>query len=288
MSIETFNSVLDKFRKEALSERDKGFKFEKLMQSYLKTTSLYTNLFKEVWMWNEFPSRAEFGKNDVGIDLVALTYDDEFWAIQCKCYQANTYIDKKEVDSFLSTSGKYFTNSETSEQVSFSNRLWISTTNNWSDNAEKALHNQNPPVSRLSLTDLESDEVDWLKLEKGIFGVNARVEPKKPFDHQIEALKKSHDYLQTRDRGKLIMACGTGKTFTSLKLAEQETNNKGLILFLVPSIALLGQTLREWSAQASEPINAICICSDGKVSQQKNKNEDDETFSVVNLALPAS
>lgn len=288
MSIETFNSVLDKFRKEALSERDKGFKFEKLIQSYLKTTSLYTNLFKEIWMWNEFPSRAEFGKNDVGIDLVALTYDDEFWAIQCKCYQANTYIDKKEVDSFLSTSGKYFTNSETSEQVSFSNRLWISTTNNWSDNAEKALHNQNPPVSRLSLTDLESDEVDWLKLEKGIFGVNARVEPKKPFDHQIEALKKSHDYLQTRDRGKLIMACGTGKTFTSLKLAEQETNNKGLILFLVPSIALLGQTLREWSAQASEPINAICICSDGKVSQQKNKNEDDETFSVVNLALPAS
>lgn len=287
MSIETFNSVLDKFRKEALSERDKGFKFEKLMQSYLRTTSLYTNLFKEVWMWNEFPSRAEFGKNDVGIDLVALTYDDEFWAIQCKCYQANTYIDKKEVDSFLSTSGKHFTNTETAEHTSFSNRLWISTTNNWSQTAENTLHNQNPPVSRLSLTDLESDEVDWLKLEKGIFGDSARVEPKKPFEHQIEALKKSHEYLQTRDRGKLIMACGTGKTFTSLKLAEQETNNKGLILFLVPSIALLGQTLREWSAQASEPINAICICSDGKVSQKVNQN-DDETFSVVNLALPAS
>lgn len=287
MSIETFNSVLDKFRKEALSERDKGFKFEKLVQTYLRTTSLYTNIFKEVWMWNEFPSRAEFGKNDVGIDLVALTYDDEFWAIQCKCYQANTYIDKKEVDSFLSTSGKHFTNPETAEHTSFSNRLWISTTNNWSQTAENTLHNQNPPVSRLSLTDLESDEVDWLKLEKGIFGENARIEPKKPFEHQIEALKKSHEYLQTRDRGKLIMACGTGKTFTSLKLAEQETNNKGLILFLVPSIALLGQTLREWSAQASEPINAICICSDGKVSQKVNPN-DDETFSVVNLALPAS
>lgn len=287
MSIETFNSVLDKFRKEALSERDKGFKFEKLIQSYLRTTSLYTNLFKEVWMWSEFPSRAEFGKNDVGIDLVALTYDDEFWAIQCKCYQSNTYIDKKEVDSFLSTSGKHFTNPDTSEQVSFSNRLWISTTNNWSQTAENTLHNQNPPVSRLSLIDLENDEVDWLKLEKGIFGENARVEQKKPFEHQIEALKKSHEYLKTNDRGKLIMACGTGKTFTSLKLAEQETNNKGLVLFLVPSIALLGQTLREWSAQASEPINAICICSDGKVSQKVNQN-DDETFSTVNLALPAS
>lgn len=287
MSIETFNSVLDKFRSEALSERDKGSKFEKLMQSYLKTTSLYTNLFEEVWMWNEFPSRAEFGKNDVGIDLVALTKDKEFWAIQCKCYQANTYIDKKEVDSFLSTSGKHFSNTKTSEQVSFSNRLWISTTNNWSENAEKTLHNQNPPVSRLSLTDLESDEVDWLKLEKEIVGNEARVEQKKPFDYQSKALEKAHKYLQTRDRGKLIMACGTGKTFTSLKLAEQETNNKGLILFLVPSIALLGQTLREWSAQSSQPINAICICSDGKVSQKVNQN-DDEAFSVVNLALPAS
>lgn len=287
MSIEAFNSVLDKFRKEALSERDKGFKFEKLIQAYLKTTSLYSNIFKEVWMWNEFPSRAEFGKNDVGIDLVAHTYDGEYWAIQCKFYQENAYISKMEVDSFLSTSGKSFTDDETSEQVSFSNRLWISTTNNWSDNAEKALHNQNPPVSRLSLSDLENDEVDWLKLEKGIFGENARVEPKKPFEHQEIAINKAHEHLKSYDRGKLIMACGTGKTFTSLKIAEKETNNKGLVLFLVPSIALLGQTLREWSSQASKPINAICICSDGKVSQKVTQN-DDETFSVINLALPAS
>lgn len=288
MSIETFNSVLKKFRKEALSERDKGFKFEKLIQAYLKTTSIYAGVFKKVWMWNEFPSHTEFGKNDVGIDLVAVTDDNKYWAIQCKCYQENVYISKSEVDSFLSTSGKYFSDPETSEQVSFSNRLWVSTTNNWSENANKTLNNQTVQVTRLLLSELENDEVDWLKLEKGIFGEAARVEQKKPFEHQNTAISKTHEYLKNYNRGKLIMACGTGKTFTSLKIAEQETNNKGLVLFLVPSIALLGQTLREWSAQASKPINPICICSDGRVTQQRSQNDDDETFAVINLALPAS
>lgn len=84
------------------------------------------------------------------------------------------------------------------------------------------------------------------------------------------------------------MACGTGKTLNALRIAEKETEGRGLILFLVPSIALLGQSLREWSADASEPINAICICSDPEVSRKKTKNEDADTFSVVDLALPAS
>lgn len=84
------------------------------------------------------------------------------------------------------------------------------------------------------------------------------------------------------------MACGTGKTFTALRIAEHETDGKGLILFLVPSIALLGQTLREWSADANEPINAICICSDPEISRNKTRNEDADTFSIVDLALPAS
>jgi predicted helicase len=83
------------------------------------------------------------------------------------------------------------------------------------------------------------------------------------------------------------MACGTGKTFTALRLAEKETGGKGIVLFLVPSISLLGQTLREWSTFAEEPIHPICICSDPEVSQKKSKN-DDNTISIVDLALPAT
>ncbi|MFN3695654.1 MAG: DEAD/DEAH box helicase family protein, partial [Ignavibacterium sp.] len=85
-----------------------------------------------------------------------------------------------------------------------------------------------------------------------------------------------------------IMACGTGKTFNALRIAENETDGKGLILFLIPSIALLGQTLREWSADANEPINAICICSDPDITKKRTKNEDTDSFSIVDLALPAS
>lgn len=53
------------------------------------------------------------------------------------------------------------------------------------------------------------------------------------------------------------MACGTGKTFTSLKIAENETGGKGLALFLAPSIVLVGQTLRKWTAKSSVPIFLI-------------------------------
>lgn len=255
------------------------------MQAYLKTTTIYANVFEEVWLWSEFQYRSQFGGHDVGIDLVARTFEGDYWAIQCKCYAADAYINKPEVDSFLATSGKTF---ETDNGiVGFSGRLWISTTNNWGATAELTIKNQLPQVNRLSLMDLESDEVDWEKLESGLFGKASRVKPFEIKEHQQKAIERVHEHLLTHDRGKLIMACGTGKTFTSLKIAENETDGKGLILFLVPSIALLGQTLRSWCQQAAQPINAVCICSDAQVSKAEEKN-DDNTVSTVDLALPAS
>lgn len=283
----TFHTVLNKYRKFSYSERDKGDRFERLMQLYLQTDPKYAYQFKHVWMWNEFPCKKDFGGKDTGIDLVALTHEGDYWAIQCKCFQESATIDKPAVDSFLSTSGRKFLNEEL-KTVSFSNRLWISTTNHWGGNAEETIKNQHPPVSRLSLTDLESAPVDWEKLEKGLHGEQARSKKYPLRPHQQEALDKTHQYFKENTRGKLIMACGTGKTFTSLKIAENETNGKGLILFLVPSIALLGQTLNEWTAQANEPINAICICSDSSVSQKKKQNDDSDGFSVIDLALPAT
>lgn len=287
MSTKSFNYIIEKFRKVSFSERDKGLRFEKLMQAFLKTTPLYSNLFDKVWLWNDFPCKKDFGGKDTGIDLVAKTHEGDYWAIQCKCYQESAIIDKPSVDSFLSTSGRTFL-SEDLKSVHFTNRLWISTTNHWGSNAEETIKNQTPPVSRLSLYDLENAPVDWEKLENGLYGEQARSKKYPLRKHQEEALNLAHEYFKTNTRGKLIMACGTGKTFTSLKIAEHETKGEGLVLFLVPSIALLGQTLNEWTAQAKEPINAICICSDAGVSQKKKKNEDSDSFSTVDLALPAS
>jgi len=282
-----FNKLLDKYRKISFSERDKGDRFERLMQAYLLTDPKYSNKLKKVWLWNEFHGKSDLGGGDTGIDLVAKTFDGDYWAIQCKCFQETSVIDKPAVDSFLSTSSREFKNEEL-KTVSFSHRLWISTTNKWGPNATEAIKNQNPPVTRLNLYDLQEAPVDWDKLEKGVHGEASRTPKKTLRLHQKTALDKTHEHFKSADRGKLIMACGTGKTFNSLRIAENETNGKGLILFLVPSIALLGQTLREWSSDANESINAICICSDPEISRKKTKNDDSDSFSVVDLALPAS
>lgn len=289
----TFAQILNKFRQDAFSERDKGYRFERLMQAYLKTTTLYANLFEEVWLWTEFPFHDQFGGKDTGIDLVARTVEGEYWAIQCKCYAANAFINKPDVDTFLSTSGKRFETE--SGMTGFVQRLWISTTNKWNSTAEQTIRNQNPPVTRLNLIDLENDDVDWNSLEQGIFGMASRSKPFAIREHQQQAIDQTHAYFKIDEatgqpahtRGKLIMACGTGKTFTSLRIAENETGGRGLVLFLVPSIALLGQTLRSWLQQALEPMMAVCICSDPQVSKQTEKNDNDKT-SVVDLALPAS
>lgn len=279
----SFSDVLKKFRREAFSERDKGARFELLMKQYMLSEPTYEGRFKQIWLWNEFPYRKDFSGKDTGIDLVAQTVEGDYWAIQCKCYDESARIDKAGVDSFLSTSSKSFRN-ENMETVQFSQRLWISTTNNWNSEAENTIKNQNPPLIRISLTDLENSNVDWDKLVNGEEGKSARKQKKTPRDHQNKAISNVNEHFKNNDRGKLIMACGCGKTYTSLKIAEKETNNKGLVLFLVPSIALLGQTLREWCAEAEKPIYPICICSDPAIT----KKTDNDDMSVVDLALPAS
>jgi len=283
-----FNQILEKYRKISFSERDKGDRFERLMKAYLLTDPKYAYKFKKVWMWAEFPGRNDLGSTDTGIDLVTLTNEGDYWAIQCKCYQEGTIIDKKAVDTFFTTSSRMF-KGEDLKTYSFSYRLWIDTTGKaFSNNAADAFMNQNIPSGRLGLYDLIEAPVDWGKLENDITGEVARTNKKTLRPHQTEALNKTNEHFKANDRGKLIMACGTGKTFNSLRIAENETNGKGLILFLVPSIALLGQTLNEWYADALEPINAICICSDPEITKNRKQLEDIDTSSVVDLAFPAS
>ncbi len=287
MSTNYFNIILEKYREESLSQRQKGNKFEQLIKNYLQTDPLYANQFEKIWLWNEFPARTELGGVDTGIDLVAQLYNGDYWAIQCKFFAEGTTIDKPAIDSFLATSGREFIDANL-QRNKFVTRLWVDTTGKeFGKNAEEVVKNLTIPFQRISLYQLINAPIDWEKLDKGMKGEEARITKKILFEHQNFALQKTNEYLKTNDRGKLIMACGTGKTFTSLKIAENETNKKGLILFLVPSIALLGQTLREWSAESETKINAICICSDANVSTKKNQNDEGD-ISTIDLALPAS
>ena len=284
------HDILEKFRQTAVTERQKGALFEKLMQRWLLSDPRYCNLLKEVWLWEEFPQRTEFGGKDTGIDLVARTDEGDYWAIQCKFYDSTATIDKPAVDSFLSTSSKTFTDNATLKKVGFVHRLWISTTDHWGPNAIQAIQNQTIPVSRIGVNDLAISPVNWDELVGGKHGLEARVGGKQPMEHQLIAISKAAEYYKTHRRGKLIMACGTGKTYTSLKLVENQLNGKGLVLFMVPSIALLGQTLNAWCTDSdpNRPIKGICICSDNKANQKINKNTDDSSDSAIDLALPAS
>lgn len=173
--MKTLSEILNNIRKESLSEQDKGFRFERLMQAYLRTTSIYEGIFDNVWLWQNFPYKEQFGGKDTGIDLVAKTEEGAYWAIQCKCYAEDKYITKPDVDTFLSTSGKSFDTDQGS--IHFSQRLWISTTNKWNSTAELSIKNQTPPVTRLNLIELESDNVDWEKLEQGLYGKTSRPAP---------------------------------------------------------------------------------------------------------------
>ena len=283
----SFNDILAKYREISFSERDKGTRFERLMRAYLMTDPKYTAIFKDVWLWEDFFARGELGGVDTGIDLVAETIGGNYWAIQCKCYLESKTIEKDDVDTFLSTSGRYF-HTPTGEQTGFFARLWISTTDKWTSNAENALKGQAIEVQRIHLYDLANAPVDWDVLESGVHGNGARAAKHKLRPHQEEAVNDTVEYFKYADRGKLIMACGTGKTFTALRIAEREAD--GFALVLVPSIALVGQTLNEWTAHAETPINPICVCSDPKVSQTRRKGGSDyyDAFGTIDLALPAT
>lgn len=173
-----FEEVLEKYRKTAFSQADKGRKFEKLIQAYLKTDSKFKNLLDKVWLWSDFYAKRNFSGQDTGIDLVAKTYDGKYWAIQCKFFAKDGYISKSDVDTFISTSGKTFLD-ENNLTTNFSFRLWVDTTQSvFSQNAEDTFLNQIIPVGRLSYDDLKKSPIDWRKLDEGITGEKA-LTPKK-------------------------------------------------------------------------------------------------------------
>ena len=285
----TIHDILFEIRLKAETEREKGTDFERLMKLWFLTDPRYSELEK-VWLWEEFPGRKDFGGKDLGIDLVARTEYGDYWAIQCKCYAEDAQISKGSVDSFLSNASRKFTDPDTFQTKEFSNLVWVQTNNKrWGVNATEAIQGLAKPFNRISLYDLEISVVDWDKLKSGLYGDNAKLPGKQPRPHQLVAMSKAYEHFVTQDqeRGKLIMACGTGKTYTSLKIMEQMTPKDGFVVFLVPSIALLGQTLNAWMADKVDDMRAVCVCSDARVTREM-KDADDEDASVVDLAVPAS
>ena len=281
-----FDDILRKYRDISFSKADLGTRFEELIARYLKTDPLYSPQLENVWIWNSFPFRKEISDHDTGIDLVAKTKTGEYWSIQCKFYEENHRVSKEDLDTFISTSGKRFKD-DSGEFKIFSQRLIFATTNNWTETAVTSTENQTIPVVRVGLNKLREAPVDWESIYEGVHGTPARKEKYSLRPHQQEAFDKAIEHFGKNDRGQMIMACGTGKTFTSLRIAEKmSAGGNRCVLFLAPSIALVGQTLREWTANAENDLNVIAVCSDPKVT--KRKSDDDLGERVEDLGAPAT
>lgn len=271
------SQLLDTYRQAAVTEREKGTYFEELIRTYLRNEATYKDLYSDVWTYADWAKLQGIDGRDAGIDLVARTQGTgEFHAIQCKLYATDYKLQKKDIDSFFTASGK----------KPFTHRIIVSTTNHWSEHAEASLEDQQPPVSKIDLNDLENSQIDWAKYQPKTAPV---LKPQKTLrPHQQHALGAVRESLKTADRGKLIMACGTGKTFTSLKIAEELAGKGKRVLFLVPSLALLSQTLTEWTQESGTPLHNFAVCSDSDVGKKRKKDDDSVQTYTHELRYPAT
>ncbi|HEO1791185.1 TPA: DEAD/DEAH box helicase [Acinetobacter baumannii] len=275
----SFFDLINTYRTTAKTEREKGTYFELLCIKYFENEPYYADLFSKVQTYSEWAKEKGLSGKDTGIDLVATTKDGDFHAIQCKLYDADRKVTKAEIDSFLAAASKTY----------FKRRIIVSTTHDWSDNALATLENQDPPVTKIDLDTLAQSAIDW-----SLFAEKKEVvfKPKKELrDHQKAALAnvKAGLYEQKLERGKLIMACGTGKTFTSLKIAEACAGKGKRVLFLVPSLSLLSQTLTEWTQESTTPLHSYAVCSDTEVGKKKNATAIDAVTTLEHeLQYPAT
>lgn len=269
--------ILTQYRQNSQTEREKGNYFEELILTYFRYEATYRDLYSDVWLYSDWAKEQGLDGRDTGIDLVAKTQGtNEYHAIQCKCYADDYRIQKRDIDSFFTASGK----------KPFTHRIIVTTTNNWSEHAEDALQGQQPPVAKIDLHDLEASQIDWAKYQPNQEPV---IRPKfDPRDHQKTAINAVKAGLKDADRGKLIMACGTGKTFTSLKIAEELAGKGKRVLFLVPSLSLLSQTLTEWTQQSKTPLHNFAVCSDSDVGKKRKKDDDVVQTFAHELRYPAT
>ncbi|MGG4200299.1 DEAD/DEAH box helicase [Peribacillus frigoritolerans] len=263
-------------------QRDRGTYFEQLVQIYLQNEPIYKNLYSDVWQLKDVPEEYGIPKKDTGVDLVAKNrHTGELTAIQAKFYQGK--IGKAEINSFIAELGKSY----------YSAGMIVSTTDEWNQNALDTVDSQTKQVQKIGLSDLRHSKVDWSSFDfekpKEIIVKSY----KKTRDYQDKAIELAKEYFKTRDRGMLVMAPGTGKTFTSLKMVEQFAEDSGQkvynVLYLVPSIQLLTQTLFGWNADSSDhfTLNSFAVTSDRKATKKK-ANDDDADILATDIGFPAT
>ena len=246
--------ILKRIREESRDESEKGRWFEQLFMRIALQQAEFE--IDGIWRWPDWPEREALtglDGRDIGIDLVAKRTSGEWVAIQCKCYDEGHTLAKGEIDKFLGGS-----------QQEIYQLRWIVATCKWGPNAEKAIHNANPQVAQVDFREYLKVQVEEQDSVRPV---------QDPWPLQSEAIEDTVTGLSNHDRGRLVMACGTGKTFTSLRIAEQVVEDGQLILFAAPTIALVSQARREWLRQTIRKLECLVVCSD-PTAGGRNENED--------------
>jgi len=246
----TFRQLLDEFEGAAKTRAAKGRRFEEFCRAFFKVDPYWAARFDAVWDWMEWPERPA-GMPDTGIDLVAREAGTgDLVAIQCKFYSPDATLSWGHASTFIALLSR----------DEFASGLIVSTAGSESANLYKNLDLHPKPVNLIRVEDFESSPVDWDQFSIERPAQLTLRPPKRLHDYQTAAIADVVDGFDTGvDRGQLIMACGTGKTFTSLRLAEKMVGVGGTVLFLVPSINLLSQTVKSWAQNklgTSTPHNA--------------------------------
>ena len=230
----------------------KGKEFESFVKWFLKYDPEWLTQVDQIWLWDDYPDR--WGP-DCGIDLVFKHKNGDMWAVQAKCYSPEHSITKSDVDKFLSESNR----------KGIDKRLLIATTDQVGKNAKQVCDAQEKPVVSFLFSDFDKSAIEYpSNLSK--LSTAKRKERPVPRPHQIEAIDAVENGFNENDRGQLIMACGTGKTFTTLWIKERISAETALVL--VPSLSLLSQTLREWTFACKDPFEVLCVCSDHSVGKR--------------------
>ena len=244
---------------EEFGEQGKGKPFELFCKWFLENDPEWSATIDKVWLWDDYPEKWQ--RQDLGTDLVFRDNDGLIWAVQAKCYSEHRATNKGDVDSFLADSGR--------REVD--KRLWIQTTNKMKANAWKTIKDQDKPVTVFQLDDFRDAKIDYPESFSDIHKAKVKDKPK-PDTYQVEAIHAVQDGLQASDRGQLIMACGTGKTLTTLWIKEALGVQTTLVL--LPSLSLLSQTMREWAWVKNQHFEILNVCSDKSVGARSNDAED--------------
>ena len=283
--IVTFGDVLAYMGSHERTTHDKGDLWERVCAWYLRNDPEMRQVVGAVWRWDDQDNPLRTG-HDTGIDIVAERTESPgtYWAIQCKNYDPSHKVSLNDLGTFFATA-------EADER--YTGLIIATASEDISSNVDAHLlalrQNRNMTSFALTSSDMAQSNVDWSLL------MQQRAEDSEsrwkrtfaPRPHQQEAINQIQACFEGHDRAKAIMACGTGKTLMSLRLAEARMGADGCrdVLFCAPSIALVAQAMREWTNQARVPIRSLVVCSDAKASRA---GEDDLLDSVVDLGFPAT